>query len=150
MPYPYHTRSIPRSQISNAYPIQGCGAEVRSILLCPHRYFKIGIPFLQVPLSGSVSLRDSFKNPFGEGELSGKVWSKVRSIGMEQGPFHTLQKVWNRRPFHRYGTDAFPRYPLGNREKIRRHILDHSCETIGFTWSKDYYSLSVALSGLLF
>ena len=32
------------------------------------------------------------------------LWNKVRSIGMEQRPFHTLPWVWYRGPFHRYGT----------------------------------------------
>ena len=43
------------------------------------------------------------------GFMGTRVWNQARSIGMEPGPFHTLQKVWNRRPFHtlqRYGTDA--------------------------------------------
>ena len=36
------------------------------------------------------------------------LWNKVRSIGMEPGPFHTLPWVWYRGPFHRYGTVHVP------------------------------------------
>ena len=50
-----------------------------------------------------------------------RVWNQARSIGMEPGPFHTLQKVWNRRPFRRYGTDHVP--GVARIRKIRGLIL---------------------------
>ena len=55
------------------------------------------------------------------GFMGTRVWNQARSIGMEPGPFHTLQKVWNRRPFHRYGTDHVP--GVARIRKIRGLIL---------------------------
>ena len=49
------------------------------------------------------------------------LWNKVRSIGMEQGPFHTQAQVWYRGPFHRYGTDHVP--GVARIRKIRGLIL---------------------------
>ena len=97
VPYPFHTsesdfQRIPHPRVWYRGPFHTA---------MPSSVFQIGIPFLQVPLSGSVSLRDSFKNSFREGDLSGKVWNKVRSIGMEPGPFH------------RYGTRRVPYPPEG-------------------------------------
>ena len=55
------------------------------------------------------------------GFIRTKVWNKVRSIGMEQGPFHTRPWVWYRGPFHRYGTDHVP--GVARIRKIRGLIL---------------------------